>query len=320
MGSKTHDLDDFMDTATKEMEQEYLRIQKRVKDDPGTAGDQGEENWAELLRGWLPSTYPIVTKGRILSREGIAGPQIDVLVLQPSYPRKLLGKKLYLAGGVVAAFECKITLKASHIKEAVADAVMIRKHLSRRVGSPYQELHSPLIFGLLAHSYAWKRQKSTPIENISDHLQKADEDCVTHPREMLDVLCVSDLATWISQRISWIGPKMVSEWSQVAGLYGPDGAASTSYVCFSTQLQSQKATFTPIGAMLSYLLRRLAWEEQGIRRFAQYFYSVQMAGVGGKGRLRLWNDSIYSNEIRRKVISANEFTRESWDEWCLNFW
>ena len=113
---------------------------------------------------------------------------------------------------------------------------------------------------------------------------------------------------------------MESEWPQVDNIYRPDGAASTSYVCFSTQLQDQKTSFTPIGAMLSYLLRRLAWEEQGIRRFAQYFYSVQMAGVGGKERPRPWKDSIYSSEIRRKITSANESTREYWNEWLLDFW
>jgi hypothetical protein len=35
------------------MAEEYDRIQKRATEDPGTAGDQGEENWATLLRNWL---------------------------------------------------------------------------------------------------------------------------------------------------------------------------------------------------------------------------------------------------------------------------
>ena len=51
---KTHDLYDFMQQISNEMAAEYDRIQKRATEDPGTAGDQGEENWAELLRGWLP--------------------------------------------------------------------------------------------------------------------------------------------------------------------------------------------------------------------------------------------------------------------------
>ena len=53
---KTHDLHDFIRQCRDEMASEYNRIYKRATEDPGTAGDQGEENWAKLLRGWLPST------------------------------------------------------------------------------------------------------------------------------------------------------------------------------------------------------------------------------------------------------------------------
>ncbi len=67
-------------------------------EDPGTAGDEGEENWADLLRDWLPQNYHIVTKGRILARNNEAGPQLDILVLKPDYPSKLLNKKHYLVG------------------------------------------------------------------------------------------------------------------------------------------------------------------------------------------------------------------------------
>jgi hypothetical protein len=35
----SNDLFDFMVQATKEMADEYARIQKRATDDPGTAGD-----------------------------------------------------------------------------------------------------------------------------------------------------------------------------------------------------------------------------------------------------------------------------------------
>lgn len=112
--AKSHDLFDFMRAATREMQEDYERIQKRAVEDPGTAGDQGEEDWKRLLTNWLPPMYQVVTKGRILSAEGIASPQVDVLVLHPAYPRKLLDKKLYLAGGVAAAFECKLTLRNRH--------------------------------------------------------------------------------------------------------------------------------------------------------------------------------------------------------------
>ena len=60
---KSHDLYDFMAQISGEKSAEYQRIRKRATEDSGTAGDQGEENWAELLRDWLPPTYQVVTKG-----------------------------------------------------------------------------------------------------------------------------------------------------------------------------------------------------------------------------------------------------------------
>lgn len=116
--SHAHELFDYMAGTTEEMGRDYERIQKRSREDPGTAGDQGEENWAEVFRNWLPPYFHIVTKGRILGHSGEAGPQVDVLILSPAYPKKLRGQKHYLAAGVAAAFECKLTLESKHIQEA----------------------------------------------------------------------------------------------------------------------------------------------------------------------------------------------------------
>ena len=62
-----HDIHDFFNSSQQVIAREYARIRKRANEDPGTAGDQGEENWATLLRGWLPPYFHVVTKGRILT-------------------------------------------------------------------------------------------------------------------------------------------------------------------------------------------------------------------------------------------------------------
>src|SRR5229473_1687089 len=105
MDHMDHDIHDFVRKAQGDLQAEYLRIRRRATEDPGTAGDQGEENWATLLRSWLPQYFHVITKGRILTQDGYVSPQIDVLVLSPAYPEILLDKKIYLSGGVVAAFE-----------------------------------------------------------------------------------------------------------------------------------------------------------------------------------------------------------------------
>src|SRR5262249_28904882 len=152
-----------MSQISDDIAAEYKRIRARAAEDPGTAGDQGEENWATLLRGWLPSQYQVVTKGRLISHNGTTSPQVDVIVLKPSYPPKLLDKKLYLAAGVAAAFECKITLTAAHLDKFIENSVIIKSSFPTRSGSPYRELRAPIIYGLLAHSHSWKSPGSEPI-------------------------------------------------------------------------------------------------------------------------------------------------------------
>ncbi|WP_198148432.1 DUF6602 domain-containing protein, partial [Elstera litoralis] len=82
-----HDLHVFMDQITEEMMSEYNRIYAKAAADPGTAGDEGEENWATLFRDWLPPAYQVRTKGRLINPDGSMSPQVDVVILKPSYPQ-----------------------------------------------------------------------------------------------------------------------------------------------------------------------------------------------------------------------------------------
>jgi hypothetical protein len=91
--TRPHELRTFFEQVTQEMAAEYRRIYARTHEDPGTAGDEGESNWSNLLSDWLPSDVHVVTKGRILGANGVASPQVDVVVLSGDYPRKLLGKE-----------------------------------------------------------------------------------------------------------------------------------------------------------------------------------------------------------------------------------
>jgi len=314
---KVHDLYEFMRQMSAEMAAEYNRIRMRATEDPGTAGDQGEENWAELLRDWLPHTYEVVTKGRIISEEGVTSPHIDVLVLKGVYPKKLLNRKLYLAAGVAAAFECKITLKASHISDAVENCTRIKSLYPKRTGTPYKELHSPLVYGLLAHSHDWKGENSTPEENIEGKLREADALHVSHPRLQLDFLCVADLAAWISSKATFLGPRQLPDWSTMAPIYGPNGSATSAYIGYTRTNEEQVDQFTPIGVLISHLSQKLAWEYPSLRDLADYYRITNIAG-SGKGYMRMWPSSIYSDEIRPRV-EAEVLSYKPWDEWRVVF-
>ena len=312
----THELHDFVTASERRIQEEYDRIQKRAREDPGTAGDQGELNWAELFRDCLPPYFQVVTKGRILAPSGAASPQVDVLVLMPSYPKGLLSHNLYMAGGVVAAFECKTTLIAAHIQSTLETSSKIQGALPKREGSPYKELNSPIIFGLLAHSHSWKAENSKPLENIGSTLFESDAKFVQHPREALDVLCVADLGAWTVTKMNYINPNQFPD-PAMAALYG--GWASSGYVGHYLNLPRQEPTFSPLGTLFSFLYHKLAWAYPDMRNLDNYFSQVRMRGTG-EGMTRRWNLSIYSEKTKERVSNGEcQNPGEHFDEWSQVF-
>lgn len=303
------DLQDFMRSVSWEMQHEYERIQKRVKEDPGTAGDQGEENWASLLRNWLPPIFQVVTKGRIVNPQGKTSPQLDVLVLKPEYPKYLLDKKLYLSGGVLAAFECKITLKTRHIADSMTTAIKIRSLLEPRLGTPYKEVHSGLIYGLLAHSHSWKSENSEPKKLIQDRIISEDKLQMTHPREMLDLICIADLATWSARKMTFLGAEQHD---------GRDYGAHTCHSQMPYEFMDQAKESTAIGAMVQSLLYKLAYEYPPLISIAEHFQSSMIEGPAF-GILREWPSTIFSDLAKSDARERTEFERNKWSEWCQVF-
>src|SRR3954467_1100152 len=161
-----------MRKASESIAADYARIAARVREDPGTAGDQGEANWEQLFAGWLPAGYHVMTKGRILSTSGVASPQVDVVILKQSYPRGLLRDKLYLADGVLAAFECKLTLRPEHIRQAFRTCRIIKAMVNtdNENTTAYRQLHAPIIYGMVAHSHSMKKRKAGPVNAIESNI------------------------------------------------------------------------------------------------------------------------------------------------------
>jgi hypothetical protein len=305
--NKTNDLIDFMHSLTTQISDEYKRIQKRSTEDSGTAGDQGEENWATVFKNWLPPDYQVVTKGRLLSENGIASAQIDVIILYPFYPKHLLDKKLYLTGGVVAAFECKNTLKAEHIKKSIENAKEIRNLIKLPESNYKKELYSPIIYGLICHSHSWKSPNSKPIDVIEKHLKDNDLEITEHPRECLDFVCVSDLAVWTNFKqakkihvyeendkpfYKWIDGVQTAYGRSDKNMFGDDS--------------NTKENFTPIGTFLSYLFKKLSLRDKRLKDFSSYF--SQAIGGGASLEYRDWPDNILSEKAKNDLkVNAIEY-------------
>ncbi|MBQ1480610.1 MAG: hypothetical protein IIZ30_11290 [Sphingomonas sp.] len=305
--------------ATQEITAEYQRIYAAAPGDPGTAGDEGEENWAQLFRDWLPSNYHVATKGQILAPDGRLSPQVDVVVLEPGYPRKLREKRKWMAGGVVAAFECKTTLTAAHLMSSVSRCVNFKRLYGVREGTPLAELTSPLIYGLLAHSHSWKGENSQPIVNIEKALDRQSH-TVDHPRHLIDFVCVADLATWAYSYQSWVrATQFGEEWTDYLSraFAGPVGVTTTRFR-YDSAMNSDES-FTPLGVLIAGIFRRISLNDNSLRQLASYFHIVSGNGTGFQ---QPWSLDVYSPETRDGVISGkitNGWPGEDpWAGWAMS--
>jgi len=141
---------------------------------------------------------------------------------------------------------------------------------------------------------------------------------VSHPIECIDLLCVSDLATWTVQKMTFLSPRPPSYTETMAALYGPNGSAVTAYVCHAIGQERQADFFSPLGLLLSHLYSQLAWTFVDMRNLEEYFRKVNLCGSGA-GRTRRWDISIYSPQIRERVCNGMLSNGVSFDEWSLGF-
>jgi hypothetical protein len=217
-------------------------------------------------------------------------PQVDVVVLKPTYPPKLLEKKVWLAGGVAAAFACKTTLTAAHVRAALDRCARFKLLYPPRQGTPRLELRSPLIYGLLAHSHSWKAPNSDPIAVIERTFESAEKS-IQHPRLDLDFLCVADLATWsLLHTTSYDAAWQPTEKAQLEAAFGaPRGPITARMRAAATGEQTNG--FQPVGALVNELTQELAWNDPAIRDIADYY---RMANLGGssQGSGRTWPVSV----------------------------
>ena len=307
-----HDLAEYLEEIQLALSQDYKQIQKRVKEDPGTAGDQAETTWAEVLRRWLPSHFHVVTKGRIIGSSGAASSQIDILVLWPNYPPFLLEKKLYIASGIAAAFEVKLTLRPHHIKKAFETAINLseitedehfkRKNRKRRKGEnfAYEEYHRIFEYGILAHSYETS-DSSKAMDAITEKIRSLDAELVKHPKQMLDLVCVHGLGSWVSERtaiaefiVKTPGRPNMIEWHH-------QQHPVTTYVAHSKDQWGKNSSiyhnFSPLGAFLAQLYRKLARTDTSLLPLANFYTTTLSTGRGGGPGSRLWKELTTPDEI-----------------------
>ncbi len=313
----TNDLIDVASQAQAAIQAEYDRIRKRSREDPGTAGDEGEQTWAELLRDWLPAHFHVATKGRIMFPRGEASPQVDVVVLDPHYPKVFLNKKMYLAAGVVAAFECKLTLRSGHLK-AAAETVRTIRELEKTPGrSARSELMGQIAFGFLAHSLDDRIDRpglETQVEEIGKNTE--------HPRHLLDLVCVANAGSWYSTR--WI-QSATPPWIHDASIrWSPEeemrwvtaNMRRLDQVLFG-YMQNQGDSV--VGSALAAIFRRVAWDQPPLREIANY---IKRSGLSdraqGVGMITKPLSGLVPKHTYERLLKQGP-QAGSWNEWGMMF-
>lgn len=309
----------FMKRLKDEMALEYRRIVKRSTEDPGTAGDQAEENWATLLRNWLPANYPIVTKGRIINHESTVSPQVDILILHPNYPHFLRDKKLYFSGGVAAAFECKLTLRNANLKKAFRNAAFMKKMIPERLGNPYDELHKPVILGLLAHSHGWKKKGGAALFSILERIAAYmhDSEYIYHPCDILDLICVADVGTFLLHKAVHLGPIIDEERKDIFEQDADVGGIMTGYEATG---EDEDAPYNSEGDLFYKLICNLttqfAFEDTSLRPFAEYLQLTR--GWASYGQYVCWGPNVLSNQVVHK-LNQTGCEEATWSKWKKDY-
>lgn len=309
---KKHDFFNFMAQVKETLAKEYNEIRKRAMEDPGTAGDQVEESWAQFLRNWIPATYPVVTKGRILFADGTASPQVDILILSPSYPIELRNKKYYFAGGVVAVLECKLTLQGRHIRDAFQTAADIKRRMPAREGNPYDELFQVPYYCLIAHSHSWRHKH--PSWKIHEKIEEYQVEFSEHPREQLDMICVASAGTFVLGKSIYVGRGIDTDIRKELRDMGMRAAVTSMYVIADEISPSGMLDTTGniLAEFVFALTSLMAFEDSAIRRWADHL--AHLGFYGGIGRPIYWDTAVLSKNVRQK-IARNALSDEAWSKW-----
>ncbi|WP_316398345.1 hypothetical protein [Bradyrhizobium sp. 33ap4] len=230
--------------------------------------------------------------------------------------RSVLGNEKYVfAGGVVAAFECKLTLRTSDIKRAFSTASIVKRKAPTRLGTPYDELNGAPIFGLLAHSKSLGNDQGW--HRLYDAVQKYAAETSDHPRELLDVICVADTATIALGKHVLVGKGLSEQELQELNEIGEQSAVAAMYVVQDEAKRHVDLDFS--GAILAGLVYdltyRMAFDDPTIRPWADHLSGLGF--YGGIGIPLYCSEEVLSDEVRQR-LKHDGASKDHWSKWNRN--
>ena len=204
--------------------------------------------------------------------------------------------------------------------DAAATTLFVKSKIARRLGALQSELRAPLVYGLLAHSHSWKGESSTPIANV-DAAVMATFEHVTHPSELIDVICVADLAVWTLYHFvecPWFHEGRVRRLRLAKGLR-PEGQVGSTFTRFTEgAFRPEVKAPNPIAVLVAQLLQWLGGEDENLRPIADYFRFAGLLGsLGGPGFV--FGLDVFSEDVqeRLKLHPPTQGLQHLWDPWRM---
>jgi len=206
-------------------------------------------------------------------------------------------------------------LRPQHVSEAASTARVIRRLAEARDGTPYDELHSPITFGLLAHAAELGK---TPVERM-DGLLGRELEADGHPREVLDVVCVAQMACWTSMHLLLPRPAAIDDqlWRRMRELHqlGETGSIRTNYMRW-LPWPGNEIPPTPLYVLIGHLLKRAAWDFPVYQPLENYWTLSQVHGAGGGAvASRSWPFTTLSEPVQRGVLEGRVTSGVRWSRW-----
>lgn len=160
-----------------------------------------------------------------------------------------------------------------------------------------------IYYGILAHSHEWKKENSSPKDNINKAIDEYDKIYIKYPIEMPDIVCVADIGVWNAQKV--IAMNYSSEY--ITGDY-----VMSTYVA----AEACENFYTPIGAFIFNLLDHIGWSYPSIRDLVSYMRKLNLNGAGS-GYMRPWNLNVLSDETIKNLHLVEN--GGYWNEWGMVF-
>lgn len=263
-----------------QLESDFQRFDMAARKDPQQAGHSAEDVWIRCLKEWLPAGYDVLKRKYIAHEDGSESFETDVIVTRPSCPPAFKTQTQIPAGAVAAAFCVRRTLDRRAIKDAVDRCARLKRAQKLRGTTARHELLGLFPIGLLSQSHgsSWGPK---PHEAVSSYLERASTQC-SHPREVLDLVCVPSLGTWSASRIPYIPPRQAGFNPTVNEEQRRLGYAVTAMLAPMSPSPSPFATF------IAHLYQSLSYDDPLIRPLADGFRLTDTLG-GGFGVQRIWD-------------------------------